>query len=79
LLALDVNDVVVFEPDWVALDSAADENPFMHAAVELLKSAIGLSDALAKIASAQPLQTNAAIRCGSEGVNLFEAVGSGVR
>lgn len=59
-----MNDVVVFEPDWAALQNAIDENPFMHAAVELLKSAVGLGEALARIASARPLPVNAAIRCG---------------
>lgn len=61
---LDVNGVVVFEPDWASLQIATDENPFMHAAVELLKSAVGLGCALAGVASAQPLPVHAAIRCG---------------
>lgn len=63
-LGVDANGLAVAEPDWAALQGARDENPFMHTAVELLKSAIGLSDALARVASAKPLPINAAIRCG---------------
>jgi hypothetical protein len=56
--------VAVFEPEWTALQNAADENPFIHAAVELLKSTVGLGQALATLSSAQPHPINAAIRCG---------------
>ncbi|WP_327007726.1 DUF5677 domain-containing protein [Dactylosporangium sp. NBC_01737] len=59
-----VDDVQVFEPDWRALRDAGDENPFMHAAVELLKSSLGLASALAGIVPGQPLGLHAAIRCG---------------
>src|SRR4051794_35524210 len=61
---VNVTELVVFEPDWAALQNATDENPFMHAGVELLKSAVGLGQALAGIALVQPLPINAAIRCG---------------
>lgn len=61
---VDVSDVVVFEPDWTALQNATDENPFMHASVELLKSVVGLGQALAGLASPWPLPINAALRCG---------------
>ncbi|MER7278054.1 DUF5677 domain-containing protein [Dactylosporangium sp. NPDC000244] len=59
-----VDDVHVVEPDWRALREATDENPFMHAAVELLKGALGVTSALAGIVPDQPYDLHAAIRCG---------------
>ena len=54
----------VFEPDWPLLQEAADEHPFIHAGVELLKSAIGLVQAVITESQFAPLQINAAIRRG---------------
>ncbi|MDG9674674.1 DUF5677 domain-containing protein [Micromonospora sp. DH14] len=54
----------VFEPPWAELQDAMDENPFIYAGVELLKSAVMLSRGLAYAPREGPLPVNAAIRCG---------------
>lgn len=59
-----MDELQVFEPNWLALRYAGDEHPFMHAAVELLKSSLTLTSNLAGIVPDQPLGLHAAIRCG---------------
>jgi hypothetical protein len=54
----------VFEPRWADLQDATDENPFIHAGVELLKSAIMLAHGLTDAPREGPMPINAAIRCG---------------
>ena len=55
----------VFEPDWPRLQNATDENPFMHAGVELLKSASMLLSGVIVIgARPAPLPIAAAVRYG---------------
>lgn len=53
-----------FVPDWAALSSATNEQPFMHAAVELLKESGTIALVAAGVIPDEPHQRDAAIRCG---------------
>ena len=53
-----------FMPDWTALQSARNEDPFMHAAVELLKESGTIALLAAGIIPSEPHQRDAAVRCG---------------
>jgi hypothetical protein len=53
-----------FVPDWAALQSATNEYPFMHTAVELLKESGAIALLAAGIIPDEPHQRDAAIRCG---------------
>jgi hypothetical protein len=53
-----------FVPDWAALQSATNEYPFMHAAVELLKESGTIIRLAAGVIPNEPHQRDAAIRCG---------------
>lgn len=53
-----------YQPDWAALETATNENPFMSTGVELLKEAVGLCVIVAGVIPEQPYDRDQAIRCG---------------
>jgi hypothetical protein len=61
---LELDKLTTFEPDWLSLKEAVDENPFIHTGVELLKCAGTNVIYLASIRPPQPLGRDSAIRCG---------------
>jgi hypothetical protein len=54
----------VYEPDWAALKIATNEDAFVDAAVELLKSTVRAAALCAAVQDPTPLDRDAAIRCG---------------
>lgn len=63
-VGVDPEHLRVHEPDWSSLSTAVDEDPFLDAGVELLKSAGSVTLVIVSIVPDKPHARDASIRCG---------------